>query len=165
VFMVGAFVGYYAVTPFTIRVAKIGLSLPVNLHIGTDSIAGGTLALLLAMAFCALLGIIIERLAYRPLRQCSKLTVLITAIGVSLFFGEHGPDGLRRGPEAVPGTFSRARVFPGRDQCFQQPTAGDGRVGLVGDRIAVHREENENGDGDARGVAQSGGGVAGGNQQ
>jgi branched-chain amino acid transport system permease protein len=90
VFMVGAFAGYYAVTPFTIRVAKLGLSLPVNLHIGTDSIAGGALALLLAMAFCAVLGIIIERLAYRPLRQCSKLTVLITAIGVSLFLESAG---------------------------------------------------------------------------
>ncbi len=90
VFMVGAFAGYYAVTPFTIRVAKIGLSLPVNLHIGTDSIAGGVLALLLAMAFCAVLGILIERLAYRPLRQRSKLTVLITAIGVSLFLESAG---------------------------------------------------------------------------
>ncbi len=90
VFMVGAFAGYYAVTPFSIRVAKIGLSLPVNLHIGTDSIAGGVLALLLAMAFCAVLGILIERLAYRPLRQRSKLTVLITAIGVSLFLESAG---------------------------------------------------------------------------
>jgi branched-chain amino acid transport system permease protein len=105
VFMVGAFVGYYAVTPFTIRVAKIGLSLPVNLHIGTDSIAGGTLALLLAMAFCALLGIIIERLAYRPLRQCSKLTVLITAIGVSLFLENMGQLVFGADPKPFPELF------------------------------------------------------------
>ena len=36
------------------------------------------------MALCAYLGILIERLAYRPLRDHSKLNVLITAIGVSL---------------------------------------------------------------------------------
>ena len=37
------------------------------------------------MAICAVIGIVIERLAYRPLRNRPKLTVLITAIGVSLF--------------------------------------------------------------------------------
>jgi branched-chain amino acid transport system permease protein len=41
--------------------------------------------MLLAMAFCAMLGMLIERLAYRPLRGTSNLAILITAIGVSLF--------------------------------------------------------------------------------
>lgn len=40
-------------------------------------------ALLVAMAFCVLLGVCVERLAYRPLRGASPLAVLITAIGVS----------------------------------------------------------------------------------
>src|SRR5437870_2531271 len=39
--------------------------------------------LLSAMAICALLGVTIERLAYRPLRNAPRLNVLITAIGVS----------------------------------------------------------------------------------
>jgi len=43
----------------------------------------GWLALLAAMAVCTLLGILIEGLAYRPLRQATSLAVLITAIGVS----------------------------------------------------------------------------------
>ncbi len=43
------------------------------------------LILLLAMALCALLGVTIEGLAYRPLRRAPRLYVLITAIGVSLF--------------------------------------------------------------------------------
>ncbi len=43
------------------------------------------LAVVLAMAFCTVLGIIIEGLAYRPLRQAGSLAVLITAIGVSYF--------------------------------------------------------------------------------
>ena len=38
-----------------------------------------------AMAVCTLLGIVIERLAYKPLRQATSLAVLITAIGVSYF--------------------------------------------------------------------------------
>jgi branched-chain amino acid transport system permease protein len=37
------------------------------------------------MTACALLGVAIERLAYRPLRNAPKLNILITAIGVSLF--------------------------------------------------------------------------------
>lgn len=40
-------------------------------------------ALLIAMVVCTALGILIERLAYRPLRSAASLSVLITAIGVS----------------------------------------------------------------------------------
>lgn len=72
VFMLGAFAGYY-------------LSPLVNKLLPANSYVGGALVLVLAMAVCALLGIIIEFLAYRPLRSRPKLTVLITAIGVSLF--------------------------------------------------------------------------------
>ena len=42
-------------------------------------------SILIAMVICTLLGIIIEGLAYRPLRGTSNLAVLITAIGVSYF--------------------------------------------------------------------------------
>ena len=38
-----------------------------------------------AMIVCTVLGIVIERLAYKPLRSAPKLAVLITAIGVSYF--------------------------------------------------------------------------------
>jgi len=67
VFMVGAFAGYCF--------ARV---------IPHASIGGGLLVMLLAMCFCALLGVVIERLAYRPLRGDSNLAILITAIGVSL---------------------------------------------------------------------------------
>ena len=40
---------------------------------------------ILAMIVCTVLGIVIERLAYKPLRQAASLAVLITAIGVSYF--------------------------------------------------------------------------------
>lgn len=41
------------------------------------------LSVLIAMAFCTLLGMTIERIAYKPLRKAPSLAVLITAIGVS----------------------------------------------------------------------------------
>ena len=72
VFMLGAFAGYF-------------LSPVVNKFLPAQSYVGGALILVLAMAICALIGIVIEYLAYRPLRSRPKLTVLITAIGVSLF--------------------------------------------------------------------------------
>ena len=40
-------------------------------------------ALLIAMILCTILGIVIEKVAYKPLRGASSLAVLITAIGVS----------------------------------------------------------------------------------
>lgn len=43
------------------------------------------LSVLFAMAVCTLLGIVIEQLAYKPLRSAPALAVLITAIGVSYF--------------------------------------------------------------------------------
>src|SRR5258706_7046936 len=72
VFMLGAFAGYF-------------LSPVVNRFLPAQSYTGGALVLILAMAICALIGILIEFLAYRPLRNRPRLTVLITAIGVSLF--------------------------------------------------------------------------------
>ena len=41
------------------------------------------LALLIAVVFCAIIGVTIEKLAYKPLRGASPLAVLITAIGMS----------------------------------------------------------------------------------
>ncbi|MCX7569925.1 branched-chain amino acid ABC transporter permease [Tumebacillus sp. DT12] len=76
VFMVGAFVGYFA--------AKAGLGL--------------FWSLILAMAVCAILGVLIERLAYRPLRGAARIVILITAIGVSFLLENLGIYAL--GPQA-----------------------------------------------------------------
>ena len=72
VFMLGAFAGYF-------------LAPVVNKFLPAQSYVSGALVLILAMAACAFIGMLIEFLAYRPLRNRPKLTVLITAIGVSLF--------------------------------------------------------------------------------
>jgi branched-chain amino acid transport system permease protein len=63
IYMVGAFLGYFSVK-------VLGFSfIP---------------ALLTAMIGAALLGVIIEKVAYKPLRNSPKITLLITAIGISM---------------------------------------------------------------------------------
>ncbi|SDN93535.1 branched-chain amino acid ABC transporter permease [Acetanaerobacterium elongatum] len=42
-------------------------------------------ALLVSVVFCVILGVLIERVAYKPLRNSSRMSALITAIGMSLF--------------------------------------------------------------------------------
>jgi branched-chain amino acid transport system permease protein len=75
VYMVGAFSGLY-----------IAQALDVD---RAPSVAKAALVFLGSMAVCALLGVAIERFAYRPLRDRPRLTALITAIGVS-FLLEYG---------------------------------------------------------------------------
>ncbi|MCC6232232.1 MAG: branched-chain amino acid ABC transporter permease [Verrucomicrobiales bacterium] len=77
VFMVGAFAAYY-------------ISNGLARWLPPESIPGAVIIMLLAMAVCAVLGVVVEKLAYRPLRDRSKLNVLITAIGVSLFLEYSG---------------------------------------------------------------------------
>jgi branched-chain amino acid transport system permease protein len=48
------------------------------------------MVLLLSMVCCAVIGMTVERVCYRPLRERPKITVLITAIGVSLFLESFG---------------------------------------------------------------------------
>ncbi|MBR5539763.1 MAG: branched-chain amino acid ABC transporter permease, partial [Clostridia bacterium] len=52
----------------------------------TLSVSGNILvAALIAIVICSLMGVVVEKLAYKPLRSASPLAVLITAIGVSYF--------------------------------------------------------------------------------
>ena len=50
-----------------------------------SEVAGAIISLLVAIIICTVLGITVEKVAYKPLRQASSLAVLITAIGVSYF--------------------------------------------------------------------------------
>jgi branched-chain amino acid transport system permease protein len=70
VFMMGAFASLY--------VAHVT---GVEEH---PTVGGIALVVIAAMAFCTVLGVAVERLAYRPLRRSSRLNMLITAIGMSL---------------------------------------------------------------------------------
>lgn len=75
VYMLGAFAGYYLAN-------TLGLD-------GNPSVLWAIVVTMGAMAICAVIGILIERLAYRPVRSHPRLTALITAIGVSLLL-EYG---------------------------------------------------------------------------
>ena len=76
VYMLGAFVGLYAAT--WLRAGE------------NPSFGHALLVLLAAMAVCGLIGVVIERAAYRPVRKSSRLAALITAIGVSLLLENGG---------------------------------------------------------------------------
>src|SRR2546430_14587086 len=76
VFMIGAMIGYYA-----------GQFTGESKH---PSILGALGITLISMIGCALLGLVIERFAYRPLRGSPKINSLITAIGVSLLLEYSG---------------------------------------------------------------------------
>ena len=68
IYMIGAYVGYFCMTTF---------------HLGLLP------SILIAMVICTALGVLIEKIAYKPLRNATRIAVLITAIGVSLFL-EYG---------------------------------------------------------------------------
>jgi len=77
VVMIGAFAGYYTGN----FLAKNNADAPPFVNAG--------IAMLVAMVACGVLGFLIERIAYRPLRNAPRIASLITAIGVS-FFLEYG---------------------------------------------------------------------------
>ncbi|MBQ7478665.1 MAG: branched-chain amino acid ABC transporter permease [Selenomonadaceae bacterium] len=64
IYMVGAYIGFFAITQANLSI------LP---------------ALLISMVVTGLLGMLVEKLAYKPLRHAPRISILITAIGVSFF--------------------------------------------------------------------------------
>jgi branched-chain amino acid transport system permease protein len=118
VYMVGAYVGYY---------------LSRKLAGKEPSFVSALLVMLGAMVACAVLGLIIERLAYRPVRRASRLTLLITAIGVSLFIENVAQLDLRR---YLPGWIfgPDPKFFPSLAPHFDFMVAG---VRLTSEQITV----------------------------
>ena len=98
VYMVGAFAGYY-----------LSVLLGVTQR---PSLTSAAIVFVGSMLVCAILGVVIERFAYRPLRHRARLTSLITAIGVSflLEYGFQLPPVLRSPVQFPPGP--TPRFFP-----------------------------------------------------
>ncbi len=71
--------------------------------------------ILLAIIICTLLGIVIEKLAYKPLRAATSLAVLITAIGVSYFLQNAALLIFKADPKVFPSvvTLPNLRLFDG----------------------------------------------------
>src|SRR5258708_5487387 len=120
VYMVGAFMGYYLAGGIGIRGAQMLMGNPdANVFgriLAHGLLGGGVLQpslvtalviMLLAMAICAAVGVLIERLAYRPVRKYSRLTALITPIGVSLLLENGGQGVFCRAPRPFPPPFHK----------------------------------------------------------
>jgi branched-chain amino acid transport system permease protein len=110
VYMLGAFAGYFLAN---------ALKLDAN-----PSILGAIVVTMGSMAICAGIGILIERLAYRPVRHNSRLTSLITAIGVSLL--------LEYGGQVVFG--ESPRFFP---QMIRAETYSIGNVQITNQNLLI----------------------------
>ncbi len=89
VIMVGAYICFFAISSF-----------------GLPPIVG----VLLAMLVCTVLGVVIERLAYKPLRQAPSLAVLITAIGMSYFLQNSAQLLWKSNPKVFPSVVGNGRI-------------------------------------------------------
>src|SRR5918992_4623011 len=86
IYMVGAFAGYF-----------------IALKLGLGPSWGGLLFVLVgSMVVAAVIGMAIERFAYRPVRKYARMTTLITAIGVSLLIENLFVAQLGAAPRAFP---------------------------------------------------------------
>lgn len=88
IYMIGAFTGYYFSSFFKLH-EKPGIS-------------SFLFALTGAVLVCSVLGFVIEKIAYKPLRNAPKVNILITAIGVSLFLEFGGQLLFGAGPKVFP---------------------------------------------------------------
>ncbi len=88
VFMVGAFMSYYAISRVQLHTWPLaffpGMSESLAIGIGTITV------ILMTMVICAIMAFTIERVAYKPLRNAPRISALITAIGVSFFLEYFG---------------------------------------------------------------------------
>ena len=96
VYMLGAFAGYYLANALDLD--------------ASPSILGAIVVTLGAMAICAVIGVLIERFAYRPVRHHPRLASLITAIGVSLLLEYGGQVVFGANPRFFP-QMIRAEVY------------------------------------------------------
>ena len=110
VYMLGAFAGFYLANALDLD--------------ASPSVIWAIVVTMGAMAICACVGVLIERLAYRPVRHHPRLTALITAIGVSLL--------LEYGGQVVFG--ATPRFFP---QMVRSETYSAGGVQITNQNLLI----------------------------
>ena len=116
-FMIGSFVG---ITVLSGTFVGLQFFAPITGNGGVlINIFGVLFALVVAMAACGLIGVGIERVAYKPLRNSPRLAVLITAIGMSFILQNIGL--IWKGPAQVPfpELISSANILPGEAVIFR----------------------------------------------
>ena len=92
IYMLGAYIGF-------ICTAQLGM--------------GFFPALAAAMAVCSLIGVVIERIAYKPLRNATRITALITAIGVSYFLEASTQKVMGTGVKTFPQVLANQKIMIG----------------------------------------------------
>lgn len=111
VYMLGAFIGMFTANTF-----RFG---------DNPSLSALGITILIAMLSCALVGFVIERLAYRPLRGQPRINLLITAVGVSLFLQYSGQIGFGADPKFFPQIYEAGEFWtfgdPEGEQLFINP--------------------------------------------
>ena len=139
VFMIGGYAGWlFFAVPEDESKTGVWASLSRSLAEIPNGIPKLLLVLLMAMVLCAALGIIIEKLCYKPLRERPKITVLITAIGVSLFLESFGQYLFGANPRAFPTVIEDVAIdLPQSWGTFTALTVTTGQVIVLGTTLVL----------------------------
>ena len=139
VFMIGGYAGWlFFAVPEDESKTGVWASLSRSLAGIPNGIPKLLLVLPMAMVLCAALGIIIEKLCYKPLRERPKITVLITAIGVSLFLESFGQYLFGANPRAFPTVIEDVAIdLPQSWGTFTALTVTTGQVIVLGTTLVL----------------------------
>lgn len=103
IYMLGAYAGFYAAI-------RLGVTEALKQKENT-SILLIAVIFLIAMVVCAAVGVLTERLAYRPLRNSPRLAILITAIGVSMLLEYGGQAVFSPDPQTFPNLIANRNLI------------------------------------------------------
>ena len=143
IFMLGGFAGWlFFAVPEDPSKTGLWASLSRSLAAIPNGMPKLLLVLLIAMVLCAALGILIEKLCYKPLRERPKITVLITAIGVSLFLESFGQYLFGASPRAFPTVIEDVAIdlqkhLPPSWGSLTELTVTTGQVIVLGTTLAL----------------------------
>ena len=113
IYMLGAFFGYYSLR-FTIRWLNFTLDVPLLICF--------LISTLISLLLCAGIAVVMERLAYRPIRRSTRIAALITAVGVSFLLENLGIIVFGPNPKSYsPNTLEVYQVQLSSDSAFTNP--------------------------------------------
>jgi branched-chain amino acid transport system permease protein len=113
IYMLGAFFGYYSLR-FTVRWLNFTMDVPLFICF--------LLSTLISLLLCAGVAVLMERLAYRPIRRSTRIAALITAVGVSFLLENLGIIVFGPNPKSYsPNTLEVYQVQIAADEAFTSP--------------------------------------------
>jgi branched-chain amino acid transport system permease protein len=113
IYMLGAFFGYYSLR-FTIRWLNFTMDVPLLVCF--------LISTLISLVLCAGVAVVMERLAYRPIRRSTRIAALITAVGVSFLLENLGIIVFGPNPKSYsPNTLEIYQIQLSSDASFTNP--------------------------------------------